>query len=201
MALLLLLTAVILGVLTVLSQCTGSKICLLYKTGNNEKGSPIATKSSYFWYDPLVKNCVLLEEDCSIRNENSTFTSLENCRNICKVPLDPVKNCNDDNKLGNCDEDLPPTSTRTTNHSSKRNYMSIVVAVSGSVGVIALVAIMIATAFSLKRRKTTVNRRKKLDNMLTMLSDPNGNSSSDDDLFGDDPEDDNLFDRLERQHL
>lgn len=38
--------------------------------------------------------------------------------------------------------------------------MSIIVAVSGSVGVIALVAIMIATAFSLKRQKTTVNRRK-----------------------------------------
>ena len=41
---------------------------------------------------------------------------------------------------------------------------------------------------------------RKLDNMLTMLSDPNGDSSSDDDRFGDDPEDDNLFDRLERQH-
>ena len=55
---------------------------------------------------------------------------------------------------------LPPSSTSTTNYSSKGNYMSIIVAVSGSVGVIALVAIMIATAFSLKRRKTTVNRKK-----------------------------------------
>ena len=97
---LLLLTAVILGknsynflfnfflsivsAQDVLSQCTGSKICLLYSTGNNEKGSSIAIKSSYYWYDPLVKNCVLLEKDCLKPNHNLTFTSIEKCQNTCK---------------------------------------------------------------------------------------------------------------------
>lgn len=82
-------------------------------------------------------------------------------------------------------------------------------------GVVALVVVVVATTYVMKKRKAKTNYRKKLvnyrgnlsftlsahrklSNMLNMLSDPNGSSS--DDSFGDNPEDDNLFDRLERQY-
>lgn len=169
--------------------CDGIDVCLKYSSSDD------ISISSWYWFDAESDQCVAMSKDCVELNLNKTFKSVEKCQEVCEKK-DVIDNKNTDvtdcdSTTGGCDKDMAPTSSTVS------KPISAIIAISCSVGGIALVAVVIATAYVIRKRKQD-HHQKYLEDMLHFWS-SDTDDSSEYSSYDDNPEDNNLFDRLERK--